>query len=195
MFDMLSREFLSILARRGRIEIIRTLRAYPERDFTINELARVASVPVMTAWRAVKDLKKVGLVKTRKIGNATSVTMTDDRARLSSIRLIPETDPQREAAKAYALQLSDNPWLQECRLFGMVGRGEHAPGEEVDVAIVYNEELIDERQAKEIASALASQVKIETNVTVVPLCIPAREMSRKGGIASELRDRETIWKR
>jgi hypothetical protein len=35
----------------------------------------------------------------------------------------------------------------------------------------------------------------ETNVTIVPFCIALREMGRKGGLASELRDKEVIWGR
>ncbi len=192
---MLSREFLTILARKGRVDVIRTLKSYPDRDFTINELSRTSTVPTMTTWRAVKELKKIGLVRTRKIGNAIGVTLTEDRERLRILRMIPDTDPQRSAAKAYASRLGELPWTQECRLFGSIGRGEHAPGEEVDVAVVYDDSSITEAKAKEIADSIASLVKEETNVTIVPLCIAQKEMTRKGGLAAELRDRESIWKR
>jgi predicted nucleotidyltransferase len=181
---MLSKEVLRTLAKSGRIDLIRTLKAYPDRDFTVNELARTARVPTMTAWRAVKELKRAGLVKTRKVGNATSVKITDDRERLRTLRMIPETDPQR----------GESPWLRECRLFGSIGRGEHSPGEEVDVAVVYDDQAVNEPEAKEAASALAKSVMAETNVTIVPFTIALKEMGRKGGLASELRDKEVIWK-
>jgi predicted nucleotidyltransferase len=195
MIKLLSREFLTILARKGRVEIIRALKSYPDRDFTINELSRTSKVPTMTTWRAVKELKKTGLVRTRKIGNAIGVTLTEDRERLRVLRMIPDTDPQRMAARAYASRLGEQPWILECRLFGSIGRGEHAPGEEVDVAVVYDDSLVTEGKAKEIATSLAALVKEETNVTIVPLCIAQKEMTRKGGLAAELRDKESIWKR
>ncbi len=192
---MLSGELIGILAKKGRIEIIRTLKAYPDRTFTINELAKASKVPTMTAWRSVKDLKGAGLVKTRKFGNSTSVSITEDREKLRTLRLVPDTDPQRTAARAYARRLSEIPWASECRLFGNIGRGEHSPGEEVDVAVVFDEDGVSESDAKSEAGRVAEEVRTETNVTIVPLCIPAREMSRKGGLAAELRDREVIWKR
>lgn len=192
---MLSRELLVTLAHKGRVEIIRTLKSYPDRDFTINELSRASNVPVMTTWRAVKELKKAGLVKTRKVGNAVGVYITDDKDRLRALRLIPETDPQRTAAKRYASMLGEHAWLQQCRLFGSVGRGEHSPGEEVDVAVVFDDGSVSEDDAKATAKRLAEQIKLETNVTIVPLCIAQKEMSRKGGLAAELRDREIIWSR
>ncbi len=191
---MLSKEVLMTLAKSGRIDLIRTLKAYPDRDFTVNELARTARVPTMTAWRAVRELKRVGLVKARKVGNATSVKITDDRERLRALRMIPETDPQRGAALDFASRLGESPWLRECRLFGSIGRGEHSPGEEVDVAVVYDDQAVTEPEAKEAASALAKSVLAETNVTIVPFTIALKEMGRRGGLASELRDKEVIWK-
>ncbi|OGS52527.1 MAG: hypothetical protein A3K75_03710 [Euryarchaeota archaeon RBG_13_61_15] len=195
MIHVLSVDFLKILAKRGRVEVIRTLKAYSDRDFTINELARAAKIPTMTVWRAVKDLKKVGLVRTRKVGNATSVSITDDRDRLRTLRLIPETDPQRMAARLFAGKLAENGWLEECKLFGTVGRGEHSPGEEVDVAVVYDDSKVTEADAKEASASVAGSLKSETNVTIVPLCIAQKDMARRGGLGSELRDKESIWRR
>ncbi len=192
---MLSREFLGALARAGRVEIIRALKAYPDRDFTVNELARVSKVPVMTTWRSVKDLKKVGLVRTRRIGNATSVSLVDDKEKMRVLRMIPGTDPQKTAALQFSETLASHAWLVECRLFGSVGRGEHAPGEEVDVAVVYDESGADEAECKAAAAGVADEIKQQTNVTIVPLCIQRKDMARKGGLAAELRDKEVVWRR
>lgn len=192
---MLSHEFLEILARKGRVELIRTLKAYPDKDFTVNELARTSHVPTMTAWRAVKELKKAGFVHTRKMGNAICVALAEDKDRLRVLRLIPEADPQRSAARLYAIRLGENEWLRECRLFGSIGRGEHAPGEDVDIAVVFDDGVVSEDIAKKASTTLADQLRLETNVLIVPLCIPQKDMGRKGGLAAELRDKETIWKR
>lgn len=192
---MISRELLQILAKKGRVEIIRTLKAFPENDFSINELSRVAKVPTMTVWRGVRELKAAGMVRTRKVGNSIGVRISDDREKLRMLRLIPDTDPQRSAAKRYADILGRNRWLRECRLFGSIGRGEHSPGEEVDVAVIYDETSVAEADAKEAPAAVASQVRSETNVTIAPLCVPHKEMTRKGGLAAELRDKETVWSR
>lgn len=192
---MLSREILTMLARKGRIELIRALKSFPDRDFTINELARTARVPPMTTWRAVKELKKLGIVRTRKIGNSTSVTITEDRERLRMLRMVPDTDPQRAAARQYAQALGKEPWMNEARLFGSIGRGEHAPGDEVDIAVIFDDGIVSEQDARTRALEAAKAIKEETNVTVVPLCVALKEMSRKGGLASELRDKESIWSR
>ncbi|OGS44587.1 MAG: hypothetical protein A3K76_00395 [Euryarchaeota archaeon RBG_13_57_23] len=184
-----------ILARRGRIEVIRTLKSFPDRDFTINELARTAKIPVMTTWRAVKELKKLGVVRTKKIGNSISVTITEDRERLRTLRMVPDTDPQRAAARQYSEALGREIWMNEARLFGSIGRGEHAPGDEVDIAIIYDDGLVSEQEAKAKAAEMASHIKAETNVTIVPLCVALKDMNRKGGLASELRDKESIWSR
>ena len=192
---MLTFELIEILAKKGRIDLLRTLKSFPDRDFTINELSKVSKTPTMTAWRSIKDLKRVGLVKTRKLGNAVIVSITDDKEKLRALRLVPETDPQRSAAKLFASRLSDMPWASEFRLFGSIGRGEHTPGEEVDVAMVYDESAVSEDGAKSAAQDLAEVIKSETNVTIMPFCIAKKEMARRGGLAAELRDKEVIWKR
>ncbi len=184
-----------VLAKTGRIEMIRALKAFPDSDFSINELARSSKVPVMTAWRAVKDLKKVGFVRTRRVGNSTSVRLTDDRDRLRLLRLIPETDPQRSAAEQFSKLLGTNGWLVECRLFGSIGRGEHAPGDEVDVAVVYDETMIPDADAKAAAGTASERIRIDTNIAIAPLMVAKRDMTKKGGLASELRDKEVIWSR
>jgi len=192
---MISAELIGILAKRGRIDLIRTLRAFPDRDFTINELAKASGIPTMTTWRAVKELKKSGFVKTRKVGNAISVSVTEDSEKLRTIRLVPETDPQRSAAILFAKRLGQNEWVQECRLFGNIGRGEHAPGDDVDVAVIYSDADMAAELAREEAMESAAQIRSETNVSVVPLCISSKEMSRRGGLATELRDKEVIFRR
>ena len=186
---------MRILAGKGRVEIIRTLRAFPEKDFSINEIARASAIPPMTAWRGVNELRKAGLVRTRRVGNATCVKLTEDRESIRILRLIPDTDPQRAAARLYSEKLSVNPWLKECKLFGSIGRGEHSPGEEVDLAVIYDDTMVVESSVKAAAAEMALQIRDETNVAIAPLFVPQKDMARKGGLAAELRDKETIWKR
>jgi predicted nucleotidyltransferase len=195
MISMLSRELINALAKTGRIELIRTLKAFPEKDFTVNELSRASGVPTMTTWRAVKDLKAARIVRTRRVGNAICISITDDRDRLRVLRLIPETDPQRTAATVFAKRLGENGWVEECRLFGSIGKGEHGPGDDVDVAVVYREGDISAEDATASSTALAAKIRTETNVNIVPLCISSKEMARRGGLAAELRDKETIFRR
>lgn len=195
MNNTISREFIRILAKKGRIEIIRTLRAHHDHRFSINELSRTSGIPTMTVWRAVDELKELGLVKTRKVGNSTSVRLTDDREKLRPLKILPDADPHKDAARAYSMMMSKYDWLEECRLFGTVGRGEHGPGEEVDVAVIFDDAKITEQQAKEASSSLSDEVWKKLNIIVVPLCVAKKDMSRKGGLAVELRDKETLWKR
>ena len=195
MIPPMDYELLKILARRGRIPLIRTLKSFPERQFSINELARTAGIPTMTAWRAVEEFRGAKIVRVRKIGNVRSVRITDDPAVLKMLRLVEDTDPQKAAARDFAKMISANGWAVECRLFGSVGRGEHLLGEEVDIAVVFDEALATEEQARSEATRISQEILRNTNVSVVPFCMSVKEMSRRGGLASELRDKETIWSR
>ncbi|MDH3365707.1 MAG: nucleotidyltransferase domain-containing protein [Thermoplasmata archaeon] len=191
----MDQSLLVILARRGRIDIVRTLKSFPDRDFSINELSRASGVPTMTAWRAVNELKGAKIIKVRRVGNVRSVRITSDASKLKVLRLVEETDPQKASARRFAKRVSENDWATECRLFGSIGRGEHIPGEEVDIAVVYDEDLATEDTVKEAVGLIAEQLHKETNITVVPLCISTKDMARRGGLATELRDKETVWAR
>ena len=195
MKSLLNQGTLVMLARSGRIDIVRTLKSFPDREFSINELARASGVPVMTTWRAVYDLRAAKIVTVRKVGNVRSVRMTADPSTLRMLRLVEDTDPQKAAARDFAERMSRNDWATECRLFGSIGRGEHVPGEEVDIAIVYDDDLASEETAKAAAATISQKILEGTNVTVVPLCISTKEMARRGGLAAELRDKEIIWSR
>jgi len=192
---MMDQGLLVILARRGRIDIIRTLKSFPDRDFSINELARASGVPTMTTWRAVNELKGAKVINVRRVGNVRSVRITSDGSKLKMLRLVEDTDPQKASARMFAHQISENDWATECRLFGSIGRGEHIPGEEVDIAVVYDERLATEETVKEVVAQVARRLHEETNVTVVPLCVSMKDMARRGGLAAELRDKETVWAR
>jgi len=195
MKAVINQEMLAVLARRGRIELIRTLKSFHDRDFTINELSRVSGIPTMTTWRAVNEFKAMGIVKVRKVGNAKAVKITRDQGKLRLLRLIEDTDPQKAAAKEFASGVSELEWGVQCRLFGSIGRGEHLPGDEVDIAVVFDDQKISEYEAKATSQAIASEIRRETNVTIVPLCLSVRDMGKKGGLAAELRDKEIIWSR
>lgn len=195
MKTLIDKDLLEVLARRGRVDLVRTLKSFPERDFTVNELSRVSSVPTMTTWRAIEEFRKLGIVKVKRVGNAKAVRMTGDEQKLRLLRLIEDTDPQKAAARLFAARMAESDWAVECRLFGSIARGEHMPGEEVDIAVVYDDRLLPEQDAKATSREIAAEVRGETNVAVIPLCVSLREMGRKGGLASELRDKETIWSR
>jgi len=195
MTSALTRDLLKVLAGSGRVEILRTLRAFPEDEFTVNGIARAAGVPVMTAWRATRDLKAVGLIRTRRVGNATVVSLTSDAEKLRVFRVLPEADPHKDAARMFADEVSGEPWAEECRLFGTVARGEHMPGEEVDVAVVYDGTVAGEEAVRSRAQEVSHAVLRKTNVAIAPLCIEKKEMGRRGGLAAELRDKEVLWRK
>jgi predicted nucleotidyltransferase len=121
------------------------------------------------------------------------VSFADDKDLNRVLKLLPEADPHRTVAEVYARDLSGHDWLVECKLFGTVGRGEHGPGEDVDVAVVFDQSMISEDEVRTLTAAAAEQTKARTGIAVVPLCVSAEHMARRGGLASELRDKETIW--
>jgi len=150
---------LDVLGKKGRARMLDVLKRYPRRDFSINELAKEAGMPVMSCWRAVKDFEAVGLVVVRSIGKASAVRLNEGseiaKSALSALDL-DEKDPYRTAARAFSKMLARYPWVERCILFGSVSRGTHKPGSDVDIAVVYDEKKIEKKNADlKVAEAVA----------------------------------------
>lgn len=186
---------ISALARSGRIDIIRTLKQYPERHFSINELARTSRIPVMTCWRAVKELQEQGLVDIEEISNSKIISLisTPDLNRL--LRQIPDSDPHRYAGMQFSKNLQNVPGILEARLFGRVAKGDHTPDSEVDIAVVYDDITISREDVAAHIDRIAKEIQMLTGVDISPHLIRKDHLDQGRGFAAELRDKETIWKR
>lgn len=186
---------ISALARSGRIGVIRTLRQYPDRRFSINELAKYSRIPVMTCWRSVKELGRMNILEVEKIGNShvAALKMTGELNRL--LKQIPESDPHIHAAHIFSSRLEHLPGIMEARLFGKVARGEHSSESEVDLAILYDQNLISTEDASAHMGRIAQEVEKEIGIVISPHLIQVDHLKQGRGFAAELRDKEIIWKR
>jgi len=188
-------EQISALARRGRIDIIRTLRQYPDRNFSINELAKVSRIPVMTCWRAVRELTGIGLLKVRKIANSSIVSLNITPELMRLLRQISDSDPHRYAALMFARQIGRLPGIVEARLFGRVAKGDHTPESEADIAVIFEHIKISQEDASAHADRIAKEVESLTGTRISPHLVRKDHLDQGRGFAAELRDKESLWRR
>jgi len=186
---------ISSLARRGRIDIIRSLRQYPNRDFSINELARVSRIPVMTCWRGVRELESLDILTLKKVANSEIVTLNQNADLIRFLRQIPDSDPHRYAARLFSTKLDQLPGIVEARLFGKVAKGDHAPDSETDIAVVFDGVQVSKEDATAHCNRIAKEIKSITGMTVQPHMIMKDHLDQGRGFAAELRDKEILWRK
>ncbi|MDD5503396.1 MAG: nucleotidyltransferase domain-containing protein [Candidatus Thermoplasmatota archaeon] len=174
---------LSVLAKNGRAKILKILGEYPNRDFSINELARESKIPVMTCWRAAREFDSLGVVEIRSIGNVSAIRLKQESDAAKSALSIIEMDrldPYREAALEFGKKMSYILGILSCILFGSVLKGTHKPGSDVDVAVVYDVKKIEKESLDlKIAKGVA-EVEEKYRIHIVALPIEKRETAKPG---------------
>lgn len=130
-------EAVELLRSRGARELFVTLRKFPEREFSINELAKTAGVPFATTWRTVGLWRSAGVVETGKLGRSVVVRYRDSPyARLMANILGISASPQAFAVARLRVMLKRIKAVKRAYLFGSVARGEEKIRSDVDLALL-----------------------------------------------------------
>ncbi len=130
-------EALELVKYRGSRRMLETLLKFPDRQFTISELAREAGVPFASAWRLVKKWGPAGIVDTGRVGKSVTVKLRGSGyvKRVASI-LDASVSPQAFAASALCRVLSRDARVKQAFLFGSVAGGSERLESDVDVALL-----------------------------------------------------------
>ncbi|MFH1107221.1 MAG: nucleotidyltransferase domain-containing protein [Candidatus Micrarchaeota archaeon] len=158
---------LMLLSYAGAREVFATLRAYPKRQFTINELAKAAGVPFTTAWKIVAKFELAQLVEVAAIGRSRAVRCKESpysRRVLEILRL-------SESHQALALSelkriLKAKKGVQKAYLFGSVALRKERLESDVDIALLV--------KGKVDLPSLMSAVYEKYGVKVMPLAFDVK---------------------
>jgi len=130
-------EALELVKYRGSRQMLETLLAFPNRQFTINELAKEAGVPFASAWRLVKKWEPAGIIETGRVGKSVTVRLHKSEYLNSVVSLLKiSTSPQAFTANALKDVLAREKGVKEAYLFGSVAKGEEKPTSDIDVALL-----------------------------------------------------------
>lgn len=121
-----------------QLRVLGELAGDPEREWSIQELARTVSAPYATVWREVDRLRALGVVTARRTGSALQVRFDDS---------LPYAEPLRTLlAQSYgplpqlAEQLGQVPGVVNARIYGSWARrytGELGPTpRDIDVLVL-----------------------------------------------------------
>ncbi len=187
---------LSVIGKGYRIELLAVLFDYPSRKFTINELAKTAGVPVMTAHRAVREFQRLGLVEIESIGKSFVVTLNKKSKLVESLKKLSLPDPFVDAAKKFAKEMSTTKGVEEIYLFGSVAKRKHKLTSDVDLAVIYNSEKITKKEIETKLSEAVSNILLTNAIRIVPLAITRRGMktAAEREFMKSVYAGELIWK-
>ncbi len=130
-------EAIHLLKYRGSRPMLETLFKFPNRQFTINELARESGVPFASAWRLVQKWEPAGIIETGRVGRSVTVKLHKSEY-LDSVASILKISMSPQAFTARALRdllVKENDVL-EAYLFGSVATGDEKLASDIDVALL-----------------------------------------------------------
>lgn len=130
-------EAIQLIKYKGSRKLLETLVKYPNRQFTINELAGEAGVPFASAWRLVRKWEPPGLIETGNVGRSVTVKLRRSEYLKSVLSLLNVSmSPQAFTARALKELLTKESGVKEAYLFGSVARGEEKLASDIDVALL-----------------------------------------------------------
>lgn len=130
-------EALQLIKYSGSRKMLETLVRFPNRQFTINELAKVAEVPFVSTWRLVKMWEPAGLIETGRVGRSITVKLRKSDY-LDSILTLLKISKSPQSFTVHALRdlLAKETAVKEAYLFGSVARGGETLASDIDVALL-----------------------------------------------------------
>lgn len=159
---------IQLVKYRGSRQMLETLLKFPNRQFTINELAKEAGVPFASAWRLVQKWEPAGIIVTGRVGRSVTVKLHKSEY-LDSISSLLKISVSPQAFTAIALKglLAKEKGVKEAHLFGSVATGSEKPASDIDVA------LLGEKGFN--ANNLVFEVYEKYGTKVVPLAFSSKK--------------------
>lgn len=128
---------LQLVKYSGSRKVLETLVKYPDRQFTISELARESGVPFASAWRMVQRWEPAGMLETRRVGKSITVRLHTSEYLDSILSILKiSLSPQAFTARALTGMLAKERNVKEAYLFGSVALGNEKPESDIDVALL-----------------------------------------------------------
>lgn len=161
-------ETVELMAHKGARPLLETLLAYPKRQFSINELSKVAHLPFTTTWKLVAKFEKAQMVDVTLIGKSRAVEYKESPfSKLAAKIMQLSTTPQRLSLDELKRALKAESEIKEAYLFGSVAANREKLDSDVDVAILASRPV----DAPKLMSAMADKY----GVNVVPLVFKSKK--------------------
>jgi predicted nucleotidyltransferase len=175
-------------------EVVEILLKYPEREFTINELSRLAGVPYTRSWRFIKESDETGLVFLKKVGNYNVCRLNRGSPFTEDVvnALKTRSTPQKAVLKSLTSEMKKIKDIEKIVLFGSVARNMEKPGSDVDIALVINR--MRTGLEKDITDAV-SRVMEKSRIKIVPILLTKTEAGEKSQFSEEVRKGIVLYER
>ncbi len=161
-------EAFELLTYKGARALFETLRAYPKRQFSINELAKSAKLPFTTTWKLVQKFEMAQVIDVSLIGKSRAVRFKESPfSILITDMLKMSKSPQALSIPELKRILKAKEGIAQAYLFGSVAKGMEKLESDVDIALLVKKRID--------TSSFMSGLYEKYGVKVVPITFDSKE--------------------
>ena len=161
-------EAFELLAYAGSRQLFETLRSFPKRQFTINELAKTAKLPFTTTWKLVQKFERAQIVDVTLIGKSRAVRYKESPFSQLILKILQlSRTPQALSIPELKRILKAKKGIAWAYLFGSVAKNTEKLESDVDVALLLKQKID--------TSSLISALYEKYGVKVVPITFDSKE--------------------
>lgn len=165
----------NMLGTKSKIRIMRELSGNPDRDFSVEGLARATGMSYGTIHPAIKELADCRGVLTRRPG--ASMVYRINRSHIlfqELVRLLEkEKTSFRDIASEFAERI-EKKGIENIILFGSVARGNITDVGDIDILIIYSGMYLTDK-----AHGLESEILDKYDIVISPLYLSKKEVQSK----------------
>ena len=175
-------------------DVIEHLMRFPEREFTVLELAREVKKAYATVWRFVQLLDQAGIIFTKKIGNYTICMLNKKSPYLAEIEKVLElaVSPQRSAFKRFLGEIKKIKEVAKVYLFGSVAEGKEKPESDVDCVIILDKKT---RELEEKIHGIMGRILEDSKIQIVPHVLTEKEFTENNAFKKEVEKGELSYEK
>lgn len=174
-------------------QVVRLFLKYPNRNFTILEIAKETHIPYATTWRHIQRLDKSGLLSIEKIGEYNVCRLNKKSPLVEKIKAFLELElsPHRLAVEEFIKKAKKIRAIEKIILFGSVARGEEKLTSDVDIALIGRKDKnIDDKIID-----ITNEVLEKTRIKIVPILLTKKEVKKETPLSQELNKGEVLYER
>jgi len=174
--------------------VVEILLRYPEREFTVNELSRLAGTPYVSTWRFIKESEESGLVFVKRIGSSNVCRLNKGSLFLKDIQnaLKSRASPQKAVLESLTMKMKKIKSIRRIVLFGSVARNMEKPGSDVDIALI-----VDKKGGglEKAVTDVVDRIMERSRIKIVPIILTEREAEEKSQFSNDVREGIVLYER
>jgi predicted nucleotidyltransferase len=160
-------EAFELLTYKGARQLFETLHAYPQRQFSINELAKEASLPFTTTWKLVQKFEQATVIEVGLVGKSRAVKYRESPFSALVVEILRlSKSPQALSLPELTRILRQKKAIREAFLFGSVASNKERLESDIDVALLVSQKID--------TSGLMLEMHEKYGVKVVPLAFDSK---------------------